>query len=200
MIDFLIESAPHITSAAAGAALTAIITWKINDYLTKRENARATRAAKAMFAPGTGVCFAPDELAGDWDYEVTVAAEDWVHRGTCSISVDGEEFKFVGVRTETVDHGQLKPCKAPWNSNWAQVCGDGRVRGEYSIAFGSEVALAYFSVVAKRGAGQSIELSGDYFWLAPRRKFGHIRFFRPIAQSGTGTVVPAATTVHSKAA
>ncbi len=110
-------------------------------------------------------------VSGRWAYEVHNGSGEFSHKGDCIIRQDGPRLTIQGTRRWTCRHvNGEKVCvrvNAPWSSKWAQVCGDGRVRFDYSITLSEEHVLGYCSLELHNESGDL--MNGFYYMLPPFR-------------------------------
>ena len=77
-------------------------------------------------------------ISGRWEYIVYNKAGDQVWSGECRIeNTSQRSVTFRGTRwyhiNDKVDERCYENVRIPWESTWAEVCEDGRVRCEYTV-------------------------------------------------------------------
>ena len=108
------------------------------------------------------------DISGRWSYEVHNGLGEFSHKGDCIIRQDGPNLTIQGTRRWTCRHVDGKymcvKVNAPWSSKWAQVCGDGRVRFDYSISLAEEHVAGYCSLEHQ---SESKDLMNGFYYMLP---------------------------------
>ena len=113
------------------------------------------------------------KLAGRWKYVVRTAGDELSHKGECTIQQSGSSLRIQGTRrltcTKAGGGGRCQPVNIPWESKWAEICADGKLRFDYHIAIaqapggGNIEAICNLNITKKK----PVRISGSYYMLPP---------------------------------
>lgn len=115
-------------------------------------------------------------LADRWEYLVENSATKLSHAGGCTIKIHEGKITFDGVRMYDCSPpdpttGKGRTCiqvNFPWHSEWAELCHDDRIRGQYTINTTGATLNGFFNV-ARDPATPDI-MTGHFYYLPPTPK------------------------------
>ena len=137
-------------------------------------------------------------FAGSWEYSVfDETGSVLTHKGDCVIVQKGRTLRFNGTRKFTRDSSktpfQYKSVNIHWDSTWAELTDDAKIRCEYQITLATrEQILAYF--VLSPSEGELTTMEGKYWTLPPiplhlpNPDHGNVKFRR--LKAGEAIVAP----------
>jgi hypothetical protein len=115
------------------------------------------------------------KLDGTYKYEMNFNDNKTVYQGECNIKQDNRVLTFNGENRKSRTGRKKETVSIHWNSNWAELCADNKVRMDYSINFNG--GMRVFCVL--NGNRSSFkEMMGEFHLLHEPYKCGSVKFKR----------------------
>lgn len=114
-------------------------------------------------------------VKGDYKYEMVFNDNKLVYLGQCNIKQDKMVLTVTGERQKTRNGRKKTNVSVHWNSNWAELCEDGKIRLDYSINLNGGVRG--FAILSGNRSSFK-EMMGEFHLLHEPYKCGTVKLKR----------------------